>query len=404
MKKSIRCFAVVSTLLLTPSLAAVPVCAAPAAKALNHDMDAPLNAAVAAKKADQVRDLLQKGADPNAKTVDGQGTPLLCLSAINGEPLEITRLLVQSGADLEAMTRNGDSALTAAALAGNLNTVNYLLKAGAKLEANGDGGMTALICAAAAGKTDVVQALLKAGANVNAVTVEGGTALIYGSAKTDGGTGNLATVKLLVDAGADVSATTTDAQSAIDLARAGRLNDIGEYLEGIKARDERLLKAVVLGDWAKIKEAVAAGANPRYHVLLAQVEGDTQGVYTTAAMRLKSDTAGFDAAVAAKILAKSDLEACGDDGDTALALAVLRRDLVLTRLLLKAGANPNVVSTETGETPLMIAASFGVMPMVQALVGAGAKTDAKATDGRTVANFSRRNPNKDVQDYFANLK
>src|SRR5258708_6975867 len=103
MKKSIRSFAVVSTLLLTPAFAGVPVHAAPAARTLNHDLDAALNDAVAAKKTDQVRALLQKGAVPNATTTDGAATPMLCLSAINGEPLEITRLLVESGAVLEGV-------------------------------------------------------------------------------------------------------------------------------------------------------------------------------------------------------------------------------------------------------------------------------------------------------------
>src|SRR5674476_423027 len=77
------------TLLVASPVAARPVTATVTAKTFTHSLDGPLSEAIVARKAERVQILLQRGADPNAKTPDDSATPMSCLAAAVGEPLEI---------------------------------------------------------------------------------------------------------------------------------------------------------------------------------------------------------------------------------------------------------------------------------------------------------------------------
>jgi uncharacterized protein len=83
----------------------------------------------------------------------------------------------------------------------------------------------------------------------------------------------------------------------------------------------------------------------------------------------------FDDAVIADLLIRggADVNKVNDLGVTALALAT---SSAMAEQLLKAGANPNIVSS-TGESPLMSAARTGGVEIVKALLGHGANPNAK---------------------------
>ena len=83
----------------------------------------------------------------------------------------------------------------------------------------------------------------------------------------------------------------------------------------------------------------------------------------------------FDDAVIADLLIRggADVNKVNDLGVTALALATSG---AMAEQLLKAGANPNIVSS-TGESPLMSAARTGGVEIVKALLGHGANPNAK---------------------------
>ncbi len=87
--------------------------------------------------------------------------------------------------------------LTAAAMKGHTETVNALLEAGADVNAESRLGITALIAAAGNGRTETVKALLAAGADVNAEVIGGFTALRFAELG-----GHTRTVRLLRKAGA----------------------------------------------------------------------------------------------------------------------------------------------------------------------------------------------------------
>ena len=121
-----------------------------------------------------VKELLAKGADPNAKTAIG-ASPLH--GAVRKGEAEITRTLIAHGADVNATDASSFTPLMAAASANQTHNIEVLLAAGARMDAQDDKGFTALMWAVAQGSPQGVEVLLENNAQVNARSKEGKTAL-----------------------------------------------------------------------------------------------------------------------------------------------------------------------------------------------------------------------------------
>lgn len=80
---------------------------------------------------------------------------------------------------------------------------------------------------------------------------------------------------------------------------------------------------------------------------------------------------------------KPDVNVPLPDGTTALHWAAYRSDLELVKLLLDAGANPRVASRVGGNTPLTVACISGNAPVVDALLKAGADPNVATSNGTT---------------------
>jgi hypothetical protein len=85
--------------------------------------------------------------------------------------------MLAAGADVNARSRRGETALMAAAAAGNAD--KDLIKAGADVNAANDVGMTTLMLLVQRGESDEVATLLKAGANARIRDKAGRTSLDY---------------------------------------------------------------------------------------------------------------------------------------------------------------------------------------------------------------------------------
>jgi ankyrin repeat protein len=70
------------------------------------------------------------------------------------------------------------------------------------------------------------------------------------------------------------------------------------------------------------------------------------------------------------------------NGETALMVAVARRDNTWTSFLLSNGADPNIAN-HSGDTPLIMAARIGYLQAVQWLVGRKARIDDANRSGET---------------------
>ena len=145
----------------------------------------------------EVEQLLQKPLDPNR---GGTGPPPVwpMYSAAALGYLEVVQVLLEAGADKNAATQDGETALMAAARDGHLEVVQVLLDAGADKNAAKQNGATALMLAAQNAYLEVVQVLLEAGADKNAAMQDGATALMIAAQN-----GHLEVVRVLLEAGAD---------------------------------------------------------------------------------------------------------------------------------------------------------------------------------------------------------
>ncbi len=90
--------------------------------------------AVANDRVDRVKQLLARGVDPNA--VDRNGDPALVVAAREGNAATIDALLAAK-ADVNARNRFQDTALMVGALKGRLGIVKALRKRGAEIEGTG---------------------------------------------------------------------------------------------------------------------------------------------------------------------------------------------------------------------------------------------------------------------------
>ena len=152
----------------------------------------------------------------------------LMVASQNGD-VEVVKMLLNKGADVNSKTSDGITALIWATLNGHIEVVKMLIDKGANVNANEGNGMTALIYASDKGYLDVVQSLLYKGADVNAKLSDGNTALIYAADK-----GYLDVVQALLNKGADVNAKASDGMTALDAAKEGGHVDVQTILEKAK--------------------------------------------------------------------------------------------------------------------------------------------------------------------------
>lgn len=121
-----------------------------------------------------VTELLNAGA--SLQQHGGNLTPLMDLATYFDDPGLMEQLLA-AGADPNAVTNTGYTALMAAATFSRARSVHLLLKAGAQVNARSKDGRTAWLCAASSGNVDSLRLLLAAGADTSARDKDGRSAL-----------------------------------------------------------------------------------------------------------------------------------------------------------------------------------------------------------------------------------
>ncbi|MCY4157511.1 MAG: ankyrin repeat domain-containing protein [Gammaproteobacteria bacterium] len=222
--------------------------------------------------AEQAAQLLDAGADVNAKTVapGTEGRTALMWAALRGH-FKVAKLLLDAGADVNAVaftTPNANSigalqafyrsgyqgekeawtALMYAVMRDSFfryprSIVKLLLDAGADVDASTNEGSTALMNTAWHGHEDIARLLIDAGADVDARNDYGTSALMYAVAKSPSPQSwaawerKMNIARLLIDAGADVNAKSAGGGTALMWAEEKGYTEFAELLREAGARE-----------------------------------------------------------------------------------------------------------------------------------------------------------------------
>jgi ankyrin repeat protein len=183
--------------------------------------------AVTYRRVQEVKTLLAGGVDPNSRT-GPRNVPVLLIASGSSYDVEIVKLLLASGANVDGADDQGATPLMEAARGNIGEVVSILLEHQAKVNLLNKEQKSALMFAAENGHTQIAEQLVAKGADVSARDAEGRTALILGSmshfAQDE-------LVKLLMAKGADANATDNQGNTALMLAaQAGAFQVIGSLI------------------------------------------------------------------------------------------------------------------------------------------------------------------------------
>ncbi|KAJ8668906.1 hypothetical protein QAD02_000165, partial [Eretmocerus hayati] len=256
---------------------------------------------------------------------------LLMRAVISGK-IECVKQLIDAGIDINGLNSKysdliGDTALHEAVREGHLEMVQLLLSSGASINTQNWYRNTPIIIAAQIGRKDIAQKLIESEANVNDQNQFGDTSLHYAVRNDD-----LEMIKLLLSAGAspDVANNRGIADTPLLLA-----------LKSCTSTKEFYGKPIL--------DIPEYNHDPRYNGAIETINS-MQRV-------MKADEKKVDGQI--------------PQTGTSFTLEVPQKKFDAARILLKAGASPDIPDV-FGNLPLRIAIQSGKIDLVQLLVEAGA--------------------------------
>ena len=366
-----------------------------------------LSLAVQHGSTEGVKKLLAAGAEVNATS--GGTTPLA--SAIFACRLDMVRLLVEHGAEVNTRDRHGVTPLHLAAREGLLRTAQYLLDRGANVKARDNDGRSPLHDAVCM-NDDLGVLLIDAGADVSAKDKYGRSivpdAAGHGRIKTisrmiakdanlseDQGTpvlqsaikpGQRETVQLLLSAGAKLNTKGALGRTPLLIAVKAGMEPISRDLikagADLNAKDE---EGASVAHWAArrgnlvfLRELVSAGAPVQIELGDSIVNGRQDKVR--------------------EILAVSPASVREVDsyGWTALHWAAVTGSDEIAGILVDHGAKVQAEARGTGLTPLHLAAEAGRTGVIEVLIKKGAAVNPKDGQSRTPLHWAAEGGHADA--------
>ncbi|KAL7032252.1 hypothetical protein ACKWTF_007263 [Chironomus riparius] len=162
---------------------------------------------------EQLVDIILKLSTPDINLGDDTNATPLILATLGGK-LEIVKLLIAKGADVNAKKQGGHSSLQYAVSKNHKGIVQYLIEKGADINILDDRLDTPLHRAASLGRLDIVKILIDKGANLNRQNRELNTPLHLALEDEQ-----LTVGFLLIEAGADCKLENRAKQAVIDLCK-----------------------------------------------------------------------------------------------------------------------------------------------------------------------------------------
>ncbi|XP_040217952.1 ankyrin-3 isoform X12 [Rana temporaria] len=277
-----------------------------------------------------------------------------------------------------------------AARAGNLEKALDYLKNGVDINVCNQNGLNALHLASKEGHVEIVSELIQRGADVDASTKKGNTALHIASLA-----GQAVVVKVLVTNGANVNAQSQNGFTPLYMAAQENHLDVVKFL-----LDNGASQSLATEDgFTPLAVALQQGHDQVVSLLL---ENDTKGKVRLPALHI---AARKDDTKAAALLLQNDHNAdveskmvvnrTTESGFTPLHIAAHYGNINVATLLLSRGAAVDFTA-RNDITPLHVASKRGNGNMVKLLLDRGAKIDAKTRDGLTPLHCGARSGHEQV--------
>lgn len=152
--------------------------------------------------------------------------------AINNNDLNRVKNIISSGGNVNAINKEGMTALIVASEKGNLEIVRELIKAGANVNGSNSVGWTPLMGASFEGNNEVVKELINSGANINTYGIKYRNTALMQAIRGE----NPEIVKILVEAGADINMKNANGETAYDKAMEVGLTEVAELLKPKSAK------------------------------------------------------------------------------------------------------------------------------------------------------------------------
>ena len=325
-----------------------------------------------------VKLFIERGADVNEAGLGISRTVLH--EAIERNALDIVKVLIENGADIEAKNSNKYTPLHMAAKQGQTEIVEYLIENGANLDAVKHID-TALTMALEKGHFDIAELLINKGAEVN-IWQARALKLAKGQKEIEG---------LLVEKGAVENQILRSFQDAI---KSGNTENVNNILQ----KHPRLVYWIDYPDQTPIFTAVIEGNAKMVGLLISK--GAKINLFDSYNKALIYYAVSQKEIMGILLNSGIDINASiTDDGETLLHVAIEKNNCEIILYLLSEGSKVNCTNNYR-ETPLHLAAKVNNKDIVDILLKSGADINAQTRSGDTPLHLVVKKNNKEVVLYL----
>ncbi len=329
---------------------------------------------------DSIYSLVERGADPYARTEKGES---ILFSAVTTNNPEIIDTVIAVGCPVNQRDNLGNTPLHYAVSWDATKSITKLLSMGIDIDAQNSSGKSALAVAAFSGKLKTAKVLLNNNADVNTSDSTGGTILMDAIRGQ-----NRSLVKLLLDYNANASIQDINGVNAYHVAAETGNTEIIKMIRDAGgnplSRDKNgrtPFSIVMKRDMKTIKAVLGSNIN------ITDSDGNTP-------IHLVVKARGSDALLMELINMGYPIDGRNSDGYTALTYAVEANDVNTALSLLKNKANPFQSINKKQQNAVTIALEKNNKQMIANIVNyAGKKTDIQ---GNTILHYAARLSNADV--------
>ncbi len=344
----------------------------------------------------KVRELLEQGADVNGDNC--WHTPALVSAARCQQNLDVIRLLIERGANVNAKDKDGNTALMMAVKNGYLDKIQLLIANGADVNARDNKGSSVLMQNAAdtaplgfiERNANFVQLLIESGADVNAIDKDGKTALMYAADRKEMGPHILTIGTGGISLRRNIGVTYTGNFS---------FHSISKIINPEIENSAAYVIALLLDAGANVN---AKDLNGKTALMYAASTGNTDAIFIllyAGADEQLVDNSGWTALKWAIYNNQMDAASALKDAESWLAVIAKQQDdfinaagsgdLKSIRACIKAGVNIDA-KNKYGFTALMYGTYYNHPDIVRVLLENGANLNARDSYGRTALDLAEK--------------